>query len=123
MNTHPKYERTLVIINPEGIQRGLIGEVVSRYEKIGLKLVGIKMMVPTADLIEKHYTLDPSWRTVTGEKTIKSYRDKGLTPPSEDPHEITARILKNLVKYMTSGPVVVMAWECAHAVDIVRKVT
>ncbi|MBI5005463.1 MAG: nucleoside-diphosphate kinase, partial [Candidatus Lloydbacteria bacterium] len=58
----------------------------------------------------------------TGEKTIESYRKKGMQPPSEDPLEITARILEGLKKYMTSGPVVAMVWQGAHAVKIVRKV-
>lgn len=123
MNKHFKDERTLVIIKPDGIQRSLIGDVIHRYERVGLKLVGIKMMIPTKDLIEKHYTLDPEWRVKTGQKTIKGYLDKGLTPPSTDPIEITGRILNNLVNYMTKGPVVVMAWQGAHAVEIVRKIT
>ncbi len=123
MNKHFKDERTLVIIKPDGIQRSLIGDVIHRYERVGLKLVGIKMMIPTKDLIEKHYTLDPEWRVKTGQKTIKSYMDKGLTPPSTDPVEITGRILNNLVNYMTKGPVVVMVWQGAHAVEIVRKIT
>jgi len=120
---HPSKERTLVIINPDGVQRTLIGEIIKRYEQIGLKLVAIKMMVPSEEHVEKHYTLDPAWRTVTGEKTIKSYQDKGLKPWSLDPLEITAKILKNLKKYMTSGPVVAMVWQGAHAVKICRKIT
>lgn len=120
---HPKNERTLVIIKPDGIQRGLIGEMIGRYEAVGLKLVALKMLVPDPAHIETHYTLDPNWRRVTGEKTIKSYKEKGLTPPSEDPLEITAKILANLKKYMTSGPVIAMVWEGAHAVQIVRKLT
>ena len=120
---HPKEERTLVIIKPDGIQRALIGEIMSRYERLGLKLVGLKMVVPTAEQIEGHYTLDPNWCRVTGEKTIKSYKDRGLTPPSEDPLAITAVILKNLKKYMTAGPVIAMVWEGAHAVELVRKIT
>jgi len=121
--THPKHERTLVIIKPDGIQRSLIGEIIGRYEQIGLKLVAAKMMVPTAELIEKHYTLDPEWRVKTGLKTIKGYTDKGLKPPHTDPVVITGIILKNLVKYMTKGPVITMVWQGAHAVEIVRKVT
>ncbi len=121
--THPKTERTLVIIKPDGVQRTLIGEVIKRYERTGLKLVGIKMLVPTPEMIEKHYTLDPNWRRITGEKTIASYEKKGLKPPSTDPLEITARILANLKKYMTSGPVIAMVWQGAHAVPVVRKIT
>jgi nucleoside-diphosphate kinase len=120
---HPKYEQSLVIIKPDGIQRSLIGEIIGRYERAGLKLIAMKMMIPSAELIEKHYTLDPEWRKITGEKTIKGYRDKDLIPPSENPLEITNILLGRLCKYMTSGPVIAMVWEGAHAVSIIRKLT
>ena len=119
---HPRDERTLVIIKPDGIQRSLVGEIVKRYEQTGLKLVGIKMTVPSEEKVETHYTIDPNWHRLTGEKTIKSYREKGLQPPSEDPVAISALILENLKKYLTSGPVIFMVWEGAHAVNIVRKI-
>ena len=116
-----KKERTFVAIKPDGVQRGLVGEMLARFERVGLKLVAMKMIVPDEAHIEKHYTLDPSWRKVTGEKTIEGYKSKGLTPPSDDPLAITEKILANLKKYMTSGPVVAMVWEGAHAVRLVRK--
>ncbi len=119
---HPKKERTLVIVKPDGVQRSLIGEIIGRYERVGLKLVAMKMMVPTAEHVEQHYTLDPNWRRVTGEKRVKSAKEKGETLATEDPFEITAAILNHLKKYMTSGPVVVMVWEGAHAAKIVRKI-
>ncbi len=118
---HHKKERTMVLVKPDGIQRSLVGEIIGRFERVGLKLSAMKMIVPDKDMIEKHYTLDPDWRRVTGEKTIKSYKSKGQTPPSEDPLEITAAILERLKTYMTSGPVIAMVWQGAHAVGIVRK--
>lgn len=121
--SHPKNEKTLIVIKPDGVQRTLIGEIIKRYERVGLKLVGIKMMVPTADFIEKHYTLDPEWRRITGEKRIKAALAAGEEPPSRDPIEITNIVLQKLRKYMTSGPVVAMVWQGAHAVDVVRKIT
>lgn len=123
MDKHFKDERTLVFIKPDGVQRSLIGEIIKRFEQVGLKLSAVKMLVPTEDFIEKHYTLDPEWRRVTGEKTIKGYTDKGLEPPSTDPFAITEIILNNLKKYVTSGPVIAMVWQGAHAVKIVRKIT
>ena len=69
---HPKLERTLVVVKPDGVQRSLIGEIIKRYEQSGLKLVGMKIMVPTEELVEKHYLLDPEWRMKTGLKTIES---------------------------------------------------
>ncbi len=116
-------ERTLVVVKPDGVQRSLIGEILGRYERTGLKLVGLKMLVLSPDFVEKHYSLDPEWRVKTGLKTIESYKKKGKTPPSEDPLKITEVILRNLKKYLASGPVVVMVWEGIHAVGIVRKVT
>ena len=103
---HPKEERTLVIIKPDGVQRSLIGEIIKRYERAGLKLVAIKFLVPTAKQVEMHYTLDPEWRRITGEKAINNYISKGLKPPHTDPLKVTNIILGNLKKYMCSGPVV-----------------
>ena len=123
MTTNPKQERTVVLIKPDGVQRSLIGEVIKRFERSGLKLVALKMTVPTVELIEKHYLTDPEWPRKTGEKTIDSYKKRGKTPPSEDPLEITKIVLENLKKYMSSGPVVIMVWQGLHAVPIVRKIT
>lgn len=123
MTTHFKYEKTLVVIKPDGVQRSLIGEIIKRYERAGLKLVAMKMFVPTPDFIETHYTLDPEWRRITGEKTIKGYKDKGLVPPTEDPLEVTSILLERLKSYFTSGPAIAMVWQGAHAVAIVRKLT
>jgi nucleoside-diphosphate kinase len=120
---HPKTERTLVIVKPDGIQRALIGEIMKRYERLGLKLVALKMMVPTENMIEEHYLLDSNWKKNVGEKAIASYVKKGETPPSSDPIEVANLVVERLKKYMTSGPVIAMVWEGAHAVELVRKVT
>ena len=116
-----KNERTFVIIKPDGVQRSLIGEVIGRFERIGLKLVAMKMVLPTEAMAKQHYTLDPEWVRKVGEKSIANYAKKGLTPPSENPLDIGNVVLGNLVNYMTSGPVVAMTWQGAHAVGIVRK--
>ena len=123
MPQHPKSDRTLIVIKPDGIQRSLIGEIIKRYERVGLKLVGVKMVVPTEDFVEKHYTLNPEWRRITGEKRIKAAHEAGEVPPSEDPLEVTAIVLNKLKKYLTSGPVIAMVWQGAHAVEVVRKIT
>lgn len=100
-----------------------MGEIISRYERAGLKLVGLKMTVPSPEHIEKHYTLDSTWRMKNGEKTIKSYKEKGLSPPSEDPMEVSGITLGNLKKYLSSGPVIAMVWEGGNAVAVVKKLT
>lgn len=120
--TNLKDEKTLVIIKPDGVQRSLVGEIIKRFERTGLKLFGLKMMTASPKLIEKHYLLDPNWKVVTGQKTIESYKKKGKKPPSDDPLKITELVLKNLKYYMSSGPLIVMAWKGLHAVGIVRKI-
>jgi nucleoside-diphosphate kinase len=120
---HPKTERTLVIVKPDGIQRALIGEIVKRYERLGLKLAAIKMLVPTEEMIEGHYLLDPNWKKNVGTKAIESYKKKDETPPSSDPIEVANLVVERLKKYMTSGPVIAMVWEGAHSVELVRKIT
>lgn len=119
---HPKHERTLVVIKPDGIQRSLVGEIIRRYEQIGLKLVGMKMLVPSEELVEKHYTIDPEWIRIAGEKQIASAHAGGRKLASENPLELGNIVLGQLKKYLTSGPVIAMVWEGANAVAIVRKV-
>lgn len=118
-----KTEKTLVVIKPDGVQRSLIGEVIQRFERAGLKLVGLKMVIPTPNFIEQHYLVDPNWKTACGSKTIASYQKKGKQPPSEDPVAVATIVLENLKKFMTSGPVVAMVWQGVHAVGVVRKIT
>ena len=120
---HPKKERTLVIIKPDGIQRTLIGEIIRRYERTGLKLVALKMAIPTEDLVKRHYTVDPAWIRKVGEKSIVSYENKGLEAPFKDPEDCGRAVLERLKKYLTTGPVIVMIWQGNKAVGIVRKLT
>lgn len=120
---HHKYERTLVIIKPDGVQRSLVGEIIRRYERVGLKLVAIKMLVPSSSHAEAHYMLDPGWLEAVGRKTIEGYKSKNLKPPSEDPKALGATVLSGLKKYMASGPAIAMVWQGAHVVKIVRKLT
>ena len=123
MENHPSKERTLVIIKPDGVQRTLIGEIIKRYERTGLKLVALKMIVPDAGKIEKHYLTDPEWKKKVGEKSISAYQKRGVTPPATDPEEVGSKVLERLKKYMTSGPVIAMIWQGNQAVGIVRKIT
>ncbi len=118
---HPKYERTLIILKPDALQRNLIGEIVARYERVGLKLVAMKMMKATKELVEKHYTLDPEWIRLAGEKSIKSAKEKGHAPLSHDAHEAGKMVLTSLIRYITAGPIIAMIWEGSHAVAVSRK--
>lgn len=85
-------ERTFVMIKPDGVQRGIIGEIISRFEKVGLKLVAMKFVHVDADFSKKHYN---------------AHVDKPFYP--------------GLEQMITSGPVVAMVWEGANAIAQVRK--
>ena len=112
-----------MIIKPDGIQRSLIGEIIRRYERTGLKLVGLKILIPTPEMIENHYSVDPDWKRTVGMKAIEAYRKKGEMPPTEDPMQASAKIISVLKKYMSAGPVIAMVWQGMNAVGVVRKVT
>jgi len=120
---HPKKERTLIIIKPDGVQRSLIGEIVGRYERTGLKLVALRMLLPTKDMVEKHYLVDPEWKRKVGEKSMKSYIEKGIKPPFKTPLDCGEAVIERLKTYMTSSPVIAMVWQGNKAVGVVRKIT
>lgn len=117
---HPKTERSFVIVKPDGIQRGLVGEIISRFERTGLKLVALKMTVLDKERIWKHYDKDDEWFLKKGTKIAADREAAGLSAEKE-PIEYGKDIIRALDKYMTSGPVVIMVWEGSHAVDVITK--
>lgn len=118
---HPKHERTFVIIKPDGVQRSLIGEIIKRFERTGLKLVGLKLTVLDSDRIWKHYNKDEAWFLKKGTKIVEDRTSAGL-PIEKEPVEYGKDIIRALEKFMTSGPVVMMAWEGNQAVAVVKKI-
>ena len=72
-----KYERTLIAVKPDGVQRGLIGDVITRFENAGMKLVGAKFIAPTKKQVYEHYYSE-EWLISTGSRTIESYEKKGI---------------------------------------------
>jgi len=124
MNKNPRTkERTLVLIKPDGIQRSLIGEIIQRYERTGLKLVGLKFFIPTPEIVRKHYLVVDGWLESVGEKTIGSYIKKDLKPPFDNPKKCGEWVLKKLEKFMSAGPIIAMVWQGNEAVGVIRKIT
>lgn len=123
---HPKEETTVLIIKPDGVKRGLIGEIISRIEKRGLKIIALQMIWATKDQIDNHYPRDEQWIKRLGEKTLKNYKDFGMDPIKElgtdDPYEIGKMVRGWLIDYMTSGPIVKMVIKGIHAIAMVRKI-
>ena len=111
-------ERTLVILKPDTVQRAIVGEIITRFERTGLKIVGMKMMVPEMELLTKHYpdALIP----IVGGKTKEDWDASGVEY-SESIEEIGEMIVKATRKFMQEAPVVAMVLQGGHAVEIVRK--
>ncbi len=125
-NKNPKEERTFVLVKPDGVKKGLIGEIIKRFEQRDLKIVALEMFQPTISEIDNHYPKDEMWIKRLGEKTLATYK-KYSYDAMEDfgtvaPEEIGPEIRKWLVDYMFSAPLVKMVVEGTHAVDMVRKI-
>jgi len=118
---HPKEEQTLIIVKGDGVQRGIVGEIITRFERIGLKIKALKMVWPNEEMVNRHY--DPNnteWLEDVGKKAIKGYEKKGIKI-EKTPLEIGQHVQENLLKYFSAGPVVPIVLQGAHAVEVVRK--
>ncbi len=122
-NYDDKQQQTLVIVKPDGVQRGLIGEVIKRYEQCGLKLVAIKMLIPSPELALAHYSTDPEWALKTGTKSLEAAKARGQDLGTNDPIVYAEKIRATLKSFLSSGPVVAMVWQGMGAVAVVRKIT
>ena len=118
-------ERTLVIIKPDGVQRALIGEIIRRYERTGLKLIALKFVMPTEEMATKHYyeVGGDEWIEEVGRKARAAYEAKGMQSPYKTNKENGWAVLKANAKYLSAGPVVPMIWQGNQAVALVRKIT
>lgn len=113
-------EQTFVIIKPDGVQRGLVGEITKRFERAGLKVSAMKMVVPTKDQCWSHYSKDDAWFLEKGERVVAEREKQGKTVDRE-PIEYGKDIIRQLVTFMTAGPVVTMVISGNQAVKVVEK--
>ncbi len=116
-------ERSLVLIKPDGIQRSLIGEIIKRYERTGLKLIALKFFIPNKEQIKNHYLVFDGWLENVGIKSIEAYKKKGIKPPYNDPKKVGMAVLRRLQDFMTAGPVIAMIWQGNEAIGVIRKIT
>ncbi len=115
-----QHTRTLVLLKPDAIQRGLMGEILTRFERKGLKIVAMKMVWPDSKKASEHYWWSDEEKTKTGERTLKIYADKGIEN-NKTALEIGADVQKKLMNYLAIGPILAMVIEGAHAIEHVRK--
>lgn len=115
-----------MLIKPDGVKKGLIGEVIKRFEQRDLKIVALEMFQPTLKMIDEHYPTDMAWIERLGHKTLTTYEKYHIDPKkelgSDDPKELGKMVREWLLDYMTSAPLVRMVVQGVHAVDMVRKI-
>ena len=114
-------EQTLAIVKPDGVQRGLVGDIMHRFERVGLKIVAMKMVWASEELVGKHYTDDEAYLTSVGEKALEGAKAQGREV-SESALEIGTRVRLSNMRYMSVGPVVAFVLEGNTAVQTVRNI-
>ncbi len=124
---HLKEEKTFVMVKPDGVKKGLVGEIINRFERRDLKIVALEMFQPTKEQIHDHYPKDESWIRRLGQKSLGTYQKYALDPMkilgTADDFEIGKMVRGWLVDFMVSAPLVKMVVQGVHAVDMVRKIS
>lgn len=123
---HPKEEKTFLMIKPDGVRKGLVGEIIKRLEQRDLKIVALEMFRATKEQLDAHYPKDEKWIRRLGEKTAATYQKYGYDLEKDfgtaNLHQIGKIVRGWLIDFMTSAPMVRMVIEGIHAVDMVRKI-
>jgi nucleoside diphosphate kinase len=105
---HLKQQKTLALVKPDGVKRGLIGEVIKRIERRGLKVIALKMVWAGKEHIHSHLPKSEEWVERLGNKTLKTFAEYGIDPATaqgtSDPKEIGKMVKASLIDYLTSGP-------------------
>jgi nucleoside-diphosphate kinase len=117
-------ERSLVLMKPDAVQRGIVGDILTRFESMGLKIVGAKLIRVDSDFGAKHYNHTDEWAVKTGQKNIEECAEFDLDPKdvfgTEDPKEIGKTIDKWSAAFISSGPVLALVFEGPNAVQRIR---
>src|SRR3972149_4161609 len=114
-------EQTLVIIKPDGEQRSLMGEIIKRIERTGLKFAAVKFSVPQAEQCWKHYNKNDEWFMAKGTRIVADRTAHGM-PIEKEPMEYGKDIIQSNVDFFTSGPVLAFVIEGNQSVAIVKKI-
>lgn len=117
---HPHQERTFVILKPDTVQRSLIGEVIKRFERTGLKCTAMKMFMADEARLLQHYNKDDAWFLKKGTRIVEDLTAQGR-PVEKEAIEYGKDIIRTIVHYMEAAPVVAMVWEGNASVAVITK--
>lgn len=118
-------ERTMIIVKHDGVARGLMGDIISRFERVGLKMIAMEFVAASDDMGVAHYPDSEEWMEKVGKRTLSEYEEKGIDAVERLGTDVAVEIGKLvkdwLVEYLTMGPVLAMVFEGPEAVKIGRK--
>lgn len=112
-------ERTLVLIKPDAILRGIIGEIIQRFERVGMKVTAIKLIQAQEETLRKHYFKDETWLKEKG----NLYKKKLKLSDETDPIPVGQNIVEGLIQDMQLSPIIAMVLEGNNAVHTVKRLT
>ena len=115
-------EQTLVLIKPDGVQRSLVGTIIQRLERVGLKVVAMKMVQATRDQADKHYALTEEWMLAVYTKAKAKSEANGEAFPYPDHVAYGTSIKNGLVDFLASEPIIAMIFEGEQSVPMTRKI-
>jgi nucleoside-diphosphate kinase len=120
-------QRALLIIKPDGVQRGLIGKIIKRFEQVGLTIIGLKFYWAEKEKIIAHYPETEAWFKKVGERTLTNYAKKGLDAKkvfgTDDAVTIGKTVKSWLIEYLQESPLFFTVVEGYEAIEIVRKLS
>ncbi|MBI2109878.1 nucleoside-diphosphate kinase [Candidatus Woesearchaeota archaeon] len=115
-------ERTLIIAKPDAVQKKIVGDIITRFEKVGLSLIGLKMVHSDEELASEHYPLTKEWAENAFNRAKKAAQEKGLDFKHSDPMKYGGWITDQLKEFLQECPIVLMVFEGPHAVEVGRKI-
>ena len=114
-------EKTLIIVKHDGVLKGLIGEVIKRFENMGLKVAAMKMVWANEEVAKNHYQVTDEWANNVFTKAKESYEKQGKEFEFDNAKEYAGMIQSWNVNFLKEGPVVAIVFEGPHAVELGRK--
>ncbi|KKP72167.1 MAG: Nucleoside diphosphate kinase [Candidatus Roizmanbacteria bacterium GW2011_GWA2_35_19] len=120
-------QKALLIIKPDGVQRGLIGKIIARFERVGLKIIGLKFEMASKEKVVAHYPETEAWFAKVGQRTLTNYEKKGLDArkvfKTNDAVAIGKIVKGWLITYFQESPVFMCVVEGYDCIEIVRKLS
>ena len=118
-------QRSLVLMKPDAVKRGIVGEILHRFERAGLKMVAVKLVQADEKLAVAHYPNSDEWKLKVGQRTLDDCAKYGIdivaNMGTDDPLKVGEIIKQWNVDFLTSGPVLAIVFEGIHAVERVRS--